>query len=85
MATSERITAALTETADALSRQLDAAQRRSVALHRGGADDDAIVAETALAVAAAKALGCITGSEWDDELQPDAAEGPGEPSPPGGS
>ena len=85
MATSERITAALTETADVLSHQLDAARRRSVALHRAGADDDAVVAETALAVAAAKALGCITGSDWEDELQPGAVDDRDEPSPPGGT
>jgi hypothetical protein len=85
MATSERITAALTETADVLSHQLDAAQQRSVALHRAGADDDAVMAETALAVAAAKALGCITGSDWEDELQPDPGDDPDEPTPPGGT
>jgi hypothetical protein len=82
MADSERIVTALSETADAMSQQLDVARRRSVELHRAGADEDAVMAETALAVAAAKALGCLTGEDWDDRLQPGVGE---EPEPPGGA
>ena len=46
----------------------DVAVRRSNELHRAGADEGPVLAETALAISTAKALECLTGVAWEDRL-----------------
>lgn len=52
-----------------LHEQLDTAIVRSVELHRTGAHDEAALAETAVAVGAAKALEILTGESWEAQLE----------------
>ncbi len=70
-------------TIDRLHQQLDTSLERSVDLHRSGADEEAVLAETAVAVGAAKALEILTGESWETQLQRREEGGAGEaPAPP---
>lgn len=51
-----------------LNEQLDTAVGRTVDLHHAGANEEAVLAETAVAVGAAKALEVLTGEEWESQL-----------------
>ena len=70
-------------TVDRLQEQLDAAVERTVDLHRTGAHEEAVLAETAVAVGAAKALEILTGETVEAQLErrEEAALAAEEPSP----
>lgn len=51
-----------------LEEQLDTAIGRTTALHRTGANEEAVLAETAVAVGAAKALEILTGETLEEQL-----------------
>jgi hypothetical protein len=51
-----------------LEEQLDTAVGRTTELHRTGANEEAVLAETAVAVGAAKALEILTGETWEAQL-----------------
>ena len=63
----------LASTASTLEAKLDDAIARSVELRSRGANEEAVLCETLVAVQAAKALEGITGVEWDDLLEQKAA------------
>lgn len=69
-----------------LHEQLDTSLERSVDLHRTGANEEAVLAETAVAVGAAKALEILTGESWETQLErredPAADSSPPAPAPP---
>ncbi|MEO5680005.1 MAG: hypothetical protein ABIS47_10090 [Acidimicrobiales bacterium] len=71
-----------------LHEQLDSSLERSVDLHRTGAHEEAVLAETAVAVGAAKALEMLTGESWETQLErredPATAVPPPEPPSPAG-
>jgi len=52
-----------------LNAQLDTALERTVDLHRAGGNEEAVLAETAVAVGAAKALEILTGESWENQLE----------------
>jgi len=52
-----------------LKDQLDTSVERTVDLHRTGGNEDAVLAETAVAVGAAKALEILTGESWESQLE----------------
>jgi hypothetical protein len=52
-----------------LDRNMELAVRRAVALHRQGADEDAVLAETVFAFRAARSLEALTGLPWEDRLE----------------
>ena len=56
-------------TVDRLQEQLDVAVERTVDLHRTGAHEEAVLAETAVAVGAAKALEILTGETLEAQLE----------------
>jgi hypothetical protein len=56
-------------TIDRLQLQLDTAVGRTTALHRNGASEEAVLAETAVAVGAAKALEILTGETVESQLE----------------
>lgn len=56
-------------TASRLHEQLDTSLVRAVDLHRTGASEEAVLAETAVAVGAAKALEILTGDSWEETLE----------------
>ena len=72
-------------TIERLHEQLDTSLERSVDLHRSGASEDAVLAETAVAVGAAKALEILTGESWEAQLErrEEGAAPPAAPEPPG--
>lgn len=65
-----------------LHAQLDSSLERSVDLHRAGAHEDAVLAETAVAVGAAKALEILTGESWESQLERRTGVAAGGPPPP---
>lgn len=66
-------------------KQLDTAVARTVDLHRTGAPDGAVLAETALAVGAAKALELLTGESVEAQLEHrEDRAAPDPPAPPPG-
>ena len=69
MATEGDINDAIGGTIGRLQDQLDTAQSRAVKLHRSGANEEAVLAETAVAVGAAKALEVLTGESWEEQLE----------------
>ena len=69
MATEGEINDAIGGTIGRLQDQLDTAQSRAVALHRTGGHEEAVLAETAVAVGAAKALEVLTGESWEAQLE----------------
>jgi hypothetical protein len=52
-----------------LQAQRDTAVERSVDLHRSGGSEEAVLAETAVAVGAAKALELLTGESWEAQME----------------
>jgi hypothetical protein len=72
-----------------LNEQVDTAVGRTVDLHHAGASEEAVLAETAVAVGAAKALEVLTGEDWETVLErreagldlPDGAPGDSRPPP----
>lgn len=52
-----------------LNEQLDTAVGRTVDLHHAGCHEEAVLAETAVAVGAAKALELLTGEDWEAQLE----------------
>lgn len=52
-----------------LHEQLDTAVERTTDLHRSGADEEAVLAETAVAVGAARALEILTGETVEAQLE----------------
>jgi len=52
-----------------LQEQRDTAVRRATGLHRSGASEEAVLAETAVAVGAARALEILTGESWESQLE----------------
>lgn len=52
-----------------LHGQLNRALSRSVDLHRTGENDEVVLAETAVAVGAAKALELLTGEPWETQFE----------------
>ena len=69
MATEGEINDAIGGTIGRLQEQLDSSQTRAVELHRAGAHEEAVLAETAVAVGAAKALEVLTGESWEAQLE----------------
>ena len=69
MATEGEINDAIGGTIGRLQDQLDIAQSRAVELHRTGAHEEAVLAETAVAVGAAKALEVLTGESLEAQLE----------------
>ncbi len=69
-------------TIDRLHDQLDTSLERTVDLHRSGANEEAVLAETAVAVGAAKALEILTGESWETQLQRREEGAPEEPPAP---
>lgn len=65
----DEIRAELGQTIERLEAQLDTAVDRSVHLREAGADENVVLAETALAVGAARALERLTGVSWDERLE----------------
>jgi len=59
----------LGDTINQLHEQLDTAVARTVDLHRTGAPEGAVLAETAVAVGAAKALELLTGESVEAQLE----------------
>ena len=82
MATGDELNRDIGGTIDRLQSQLDSSVERSVDLHRAGAHEDAVLAETAVAVGAAKALEILTGESWETQLERRAEEAAGGPPPP---
>ena len=52
-----------------LENQLETSLERTVDLHRSGGKVEAVLAETAVAVGAAKALEILTGESWEAQLE----------------
>lgn len=52
-----------------LREKLDIAVERTVELHRSGGHEEAVLAETAVAVGAAKALEILTGESLETQLE----------------
>ncbi|MGH9190384.1 MAG: hypothetical protein ACRD0Q_10195 [Acidimicrobiales bacterium] len=52
-----------------LGRELDEALHRTVELHRCGADEEAVLAETSLAFRSARALEALTGVAWEEQIK----------------
>ena len=69
MGTEDRFNEDVGGTVDRLQEQLDAAVERTVDLHRSGAHEEAVLAETAVAVGAAKALEILTGESVEAQLE----------------
>jgi len=63
-----------------LQEQRDTAVNRATGLHRSGASEEAVLAETAVAVGAARALEILTGESWESQLERHEAGDP--PAPP---
>lgn len=72
----EVISADLGQTIHSLEEQLDTAVDRAVHLRENGADENVVLAETAVAVGAARALERLTGVSWEERLE---AKGDGTP------
>ena len=62
-----------------LQNRLDTAVVRTTELHRTGANEEAVLAETALAVGAASAIEILTGETLESQLERKEA---GAPAPP---
>jgi len=56
-------------TIDRLQNQLETSVERTVNLHRTGGNEEAVLAETAVAVGAAKALEILTGESWETQME----------------
>lgn len=59
----------LTTHLETLNQDLDDALRRTMELHRSGADEEAVLAETSLAFRAARSLEALTGVAWEERLE----------------
>lgn len=62
------------QTIEKLDHQIDTAIERAVELRRDGADEEVLLAETAVAVGAARALEGLTGVSWEERLETKAEE-----------
>lgn len=84
MSTGDQISGEIGDTIHRLEEQVDAAVGRSVVLHRAGGNEEAVLAETAVAVGAAKALEILTGESWEAQLERrEKATNPDLPAPDG--
>lgn len=69
MKTEGEFTGEIGGTIHRLHEQLDNSVVRTTSLHRTGANEEAVLAETAVAVGAAQALEVLTGESWEMQLQ----------------
>jgi hypothetical protein len=69
MGTQDSLNESLGATVERLHLQLDTALNRSLDLHHSGASEEAVLAETAVAVGAAKALEVLTGETWEAQME----------------
>ncbi|HUQ62332.1 MAG TPA: hypothetical protein VM121_01085 [Acidimicrobiales bacterium] len=83
MTTGSRFNQELGKTVEGLQEQFDTAVERSAALRESGASEEVVLAETAVAINAAKALEVLTGVSWDSRLMDKAAGCGQEPAVPG--
>lgn len=65
----DEVRAGLGQTIEKLEEQLDTAVDRTANLRQQGADDNVLLAETAVAVGAAMALERLTGVSWEARLE----------------
>lgn len=82
MATGGEINDDIGGTIDRLHQQLDTSVGRSADLHRTGGNEEAVLAETAVAVGAAQALEILTGESWEEQLKRREAGAVAPPPPP---
>ncbi len=82
MSTGGEINEDIGATIHRLNAQLETSLDRTVELHRAGAHEEAVLAETAVAVGAAKALEILTGESWEQQLErKEEAASPAAPEP----